>query len=448
MQSRSRIVACLLIAGCAAMLFGPALKAIAGCCAFFRNQAVGGISIDANGIVAEAAAVDRQKFREEMLKDLGRVPQGMQRSVPIRKVSLRGLDRALAEAYKNNMGVLPDEVRYLGGLQRIEYILVYPDHSDIVLAGPGEGWKLDEHGTVVGETTGLPVLHLDDLVVALRSAQAARTEGISCSIDPTAEGRQNLEALLSRQRTFDPAIKPAIEQALGNQTVTLTGIPEDSHFARTLVAADYRMKRIAMGLEPAPVTGLRSYLDLITSVGSNVTPRWWLACNYEPVLKSEDGLAWQLRGPGVKVLTEDEFVAEDGTVKQTGRRSAAAERFAKAMTEKYGDLSAAEPVFGELRNLMDLCVAAAVIARHDLAATAGCDLPMLLQKEGGANTQTWNAPKSVATQCNYVKKGRQYVITASGGVQIESWQANQQVDARVAEVRQRSASMTSNWWWN
>jgi hypothetical protein len=75
---------------------------------------------------------------------------------------------------------------------------------------------------------------------------------------------------------------------------------------------------------------------------------------------------------------------------------------------------------------------------------------MLLQKEGGASTDTWNAPKAVATQCNYVKKGRQYVITASGGVQIESWQAaaNQQVDARVAEVRQQSASMTSNWWWN
>jgi hypothetical protein len=56
----------------------------------------------------------------------------------------------------------------------------------------------------------------------------------------------------------------------------------------------------------------------------------------------------------------------------------------------------------------------------------------------------------VATQCNYVKKGRQYVITASGGVQIESWQAaaKQQVDPRVAEVRQQSASMTSNWWWN
>ena len=40
--------------------------------------------------------------------------------------------------------------RFLGGLQRIEYVLVYPDRQDIVLAGPGEGWMVDEMGTVVG----------------------------------------------------------------------------------------------------------------------------------------------------------------------------------------------------------------------------------------------------------------------------------------------------------
>jgi len=57
------------------------------------------------------------------------------------------------------------------------------------LAGPGEGWKFDQDGNAVGVTTGLPAVRLDDLLVALRTVEAARTEGISVSIDPTADGR-------------------------------------------------------------------------------------------------------------------------------------------------------------------------------------------------------------------------------------------------------------------
>ena len=41
------------------------------------------------------------------------------------------------------------------------------EEQDIVLAGPGEGWKINEQGEVVGLTTGRPVMWLDDLVVAL-----------------------------------------------------------------------------------------------------------------------------------------------------------------------------------------------------------------------------------------------------------------------------------------
>jgi hypothetical protein len=234
------------------------------------------------------------------------------------------------------------------------------------------------------------------------------------------------------------------------QDVTLTGVPQDSRYARMMVAADYRMKRYGMKLEPAPVKGLPSYLDLVRSANSNMTPRWWMACDYEPVLRSEDGLAWELRGQGVKVLTEDEFVAEDGTVKQSGKTSGPAERWAQMMTEKYEELSVREPVFGDLRNLMDLAVTAAIIARNDLAGLSGCDLSAFAKREGGAVLEAWNPPKQIATQCSFVKHGSRYVIAASGGVQIESWQvaANEEVSAKVADVRKKSASSTSSWWWH
>ena len=97
------------------------------------------------------------------------------------------------------------------------------------------------------------MLQLDDLIIALRTVEAARNGGISCSIDPTAEGRQRLEQFLNQQQVFSPAVVQGVEQALGLQQITLTGVPEDSRFARMLVAADYRMKRYGMKLEAAPV---------------------------------------------------------------------------------------------------------------------------------------------------------------------------------------------------
>ncbi len=450
MWTRYRWFWLLSAAALAAVALIPLAEALAGCCFGFRNRAVGGVNITAEGLVEETTPAFREELRREMLRTAKAAPMGMEVATEIRKVSLRGLDRAIADAYKNNMAVLPDEVKYLGGLQRIQYVFVYPEHGDIVLAGPGEGWRINESGAVVGEKNGRPVIHLDDLIVALRTAEAARTEGISCSIDPTPEGRRKLEEFLRHQQTFSPAVIRGVEQALGLQQISLTGIPADSHFARMMVAADYRMKRLAMKLEPAPVAGLPSYLDLVRSADGNVTPRWWLACNYEPILRSEDGLAFELQGQGVKVLTEDEFVGEGGEVKQTGRTSGPAARWAQLMTEKYDELSAAEPVFGELRNLMDLAVVAALIQKHDLLSVAKCELPMLLQKEGGAAIETWNVPKAIATQSSFVKRGTRYIITASGGVQIESWQvaSNTKVDEKVGEVRRRSASSTSNWWWN
>ena len=84
-----------------------------------------------------------------------------------------------------------------------------------MLAGPGEGWKVDDNGNYVGVTTGRPVLRLEDLVVALRTVENARQGGISVSIDPTAEGRQQFERYMRTQKTFNPAVLGGIEKALG-----------------------------------------------------------------------------------------------------------------------------------------------------------------------------------------------------------------------------------------
>ena len=42
-----------------------------------------------------------------------------------------------------------------------------------------------------------------------------------------------------------------------------------------------------------------------------MTPRWWLACDYQPLARTEDGLGWQLRGRGVKAMTEERIRQRD-----------------------------------------------------------------------------------------------------------------------------------------
>lgn len=438
------------------MLVAPVHTALAGV-AGFRNNAVGGISIDATGLVGPAKTVAKKELLALLRTEIKDAPTGLVAPVPLRMISLRGLADACEDAMKNSFGRLPEEVKFLAGIQRIQYVFVYPEINDIVLAGPGEGWRVDDDGSVVGVTTGRPVLRLDDLLVALRSVDDARTVGITCSIDPTPEGYRNLNKVLEQQRRagrVNPAVlEPEMKRAFGPQQVTISGVPDNSHFARVLVAADYRMKRIAMHLEDARVRGLPSYLDLIKKsprAANNANPRWWLACNYEPLAASEDRLAWELRGPGVKTMTEDDFVSKDGTVAGTGRKSPLAQKWADAMTAKYEELSVEDAVFGELRNLMDMCVVAALIKKERLWEKAGLSSPILTQADSELKLENWNAPKTVAPQVSFIKTRNTWVFTASGGVDVNSWQVagKYEVSDSISEIRDRAATQSRRglWW--
>jgi len=168
---------------------GPLYTALAGH-GNFRGGAVGGVSIDAEGVLRSVTVDAKQSFRRIMLRDVK--PAGTQLNAPVelRNVSLRGLEAAIAGAKPENFNQLPDEVKYLAGLQRIQYLVLSPEDNDILLVGPAEGWKVDDGGNVIGVTTGQPVLQLEDLAMAFRTVNAARQGGISCSIDPTPEGHQ------------------------------------------------------------------------------------------------------------------------------------------------------------------------------------------------------------------------------------------------------------------
>lgn len=421
---------------------------------FFNNRAVGGVSISPEGVLTIASEADRRLLRDSVLADASKPAAELNQPVELRMISLRGLEAALEDARTSGVDKLPDDIKYLAGIQRLQYVLVFPEKNDIVLAGPGEGWKVDDQGTVIGVTTGLPVLRLDDLLVAFRTVEEARKGGLTCSIDPTEEGLQNYQNVVKQHGgRMQPGLIPALEKAMGQQKISVTGVPESSRFARVLVASDYRMKRYAMELDKSPVKGLPSFLSMLKSnkgALNNALPRWWMACNYEPLAKSEDGLAWELRGPGVKVMTEDDFI-EGGKVKRSGKSSPVAQKWADMLTAKYAELAVKDPIFGELRNVMDACVIAALIEREGLLAKVDLKLPNVTSEKEGTKIQAFNVPKEVSSQCSVTKSGRDFIITASGGVEINSWSVieNVESDAAVGQVREKAANKDAKaWWWN
>lgn len=418
---------------------------------FVRTPAVGGVAISPEGVLGQPDVRSIAEFRRQQLDEFQPVPDGLKQPVELRMFSLRAAEEALAASGKHLAWQMPDEIRFMAGLQRIQYVFIYSD--DIVLAGPGEGWKIDERGNYVGQTTGRPVLKLDDFLVAMRTVENARREGITVSIDPTPEGRQRFEQFMRTQKTFQPAVLAGIEKALGPQQITITGVPATSHFASLLAASDYKMKRIAMGLEPSPVKQLPSFLEMMKTERvklDNMMPRWWMACHYEPLAKSEDGLAWEIRGGGVKVMTEDEIIGADGSVTGTGKAHPAAQKWADLMTEHYDALSQKEPVFADLRNLMDMCVVSALIAKENMLSQAKLELPTILGRDNRVSVAELPAPKTVATQCSFIKRGSDYIITASGGVDISSWEvaSRSAVVPQVSRVRERAAPPApGNLWW-
>ena len=123
---------------------------------------------------------------------------------------------------------------------------------------------------MVGLTTGRPPIRLDDVIVGLRSVLQGQ-EAIRISIDPQEERLTALKDFVRRNSspTSTAGAKRRYRQMgqiLGLENVTIDGIPQDSHYARVLVEADYLMKRMSLGAEPTGVRGIRSHLFLLVPI--------------------------------------------------------------------------------------------------------------------------------------------------------------------------------------
>jgi hypothetical protein len=422
-----------------------------------------GVMVSPEGVLRVKTVTDRggALTRTRIAEAKARLEGDLAKASERRKISLNRLEAAIAA--KLAKGESPnDEMKYLAGLTQIEYVFFYPDTNDIVIAGPAEGFFLDPAGRVLGVNSGKAILELQDLVAALLAFPPAgkQTNVISVSIDPRQEGLQAMQAWLAQIRPGPgdaDAIVAGLKEKLGLHNVTVQGISDKTHFAQVMVEADYRMKLIGIGIEPPPVK-MATYIGRAspTEVARNAMQRWFFTPNYDCVRVADDELAMQLEGQGVQLVGANELVQGDGTRAAAGGENPASKAFCASFTANYPQIAAKNAVYAQLKNLIDMAIAAAFIQKQDYYGQAGWKM-QVLGDEDKFPIETYEAPKTVETACTAVWKGNRLMTPVGGGVRIEPLEAIQPsrlLKDEQGAVKDARANVSldkigaGQWWWD
>lgn len=418
----------------------------------YGGSVVGGVEINAEGVLRTAPKASLDNLGKALARLLEPVPDDLAQEATIRKISLKSLNHEMEKVVKSgqNGGSFSDSLHYLGGLTSLHYIVVVPEENDVLLVGSAEGWKIDGRGNVVGKVSQKPVMRLEDLVTLYRMiVRPERPSVISCSIDPTPEAMARVAAV---KRTFDVvnqrnvnAYANALQEAYGMNVVTFRGVPENSRIAKILVAADYKMKRIGLDQEPSGLRSLPSYVSMLPRSSKHDTPRFWLAPEYSTVTYDSKKLIWKLGTVKVNALTEDEYIdTRNGARSSSGRTDATAVAWCKKMNDNYNELAKIDPVFAELKNVMELAMAVALIRSENLLDKAKCKLS-LFDDDITMKMPSYPVPKYVQSESTMTR-----TVVACGGVEINPFTPLEKstLDNKIDAEREKVAKWNSETWWS
>lgn len=426
-----------------------------------------GVFVDTGGLMRRTklapAASDLAELRARAL--LSGDHRDARRESPLRKVSLTRLERQLQFAAAR--GQSPSlTMTNLAGLHKIQYVFLYPESRDVVIAGPAGAWAADREGRQCHVASGEPVLQLDDFVVVLRNA---RQEGgrFTCSITPRRENLAATQAYLNEaaKSPLRPGQRDGwlakIRSLMGKQDITVEGLDPQTRAARVIVEADYRMKLVGMGLEEG-VLGVSSYLSSVTVPEGGAPPpmsvlRWWFTMNYEALRATPARDAFELRGTGVQVLSENEMLTQRGERIHTGQSDELNEQFAHSFTKHFAELAAKYPIYADLRNVFDLALVAALIVAEDVPNQLNWPAIHFLE-EKRFRVELGPAPTEVETVINHRVIGQKHIVAGvSGGVSADPSPYVQKpaitIDGYGALHAGRTASLPRDlpaeaWWWD
>ena len=429
----------------------------------------GGVLVDAAGMLRlkETAGADQLKT---LAARRGTAPRAAAPQVgnargasKLRYISLPRLEREIARRQAAHEKLDPTMLT-LAGLARVKYVFVYPESGDLVIAGPAGDWFVED-GRILSKATNEPVVRLDDLLVLLRRPDAVKSH-FGCSINPRQEALAKTQAFLtaSGRKPLEPGQRKQwlgdLRDTVGRQDIEVFGVDPTSRLARVLVEADYHMKLVGMGLADG-VDGVESYLNSIRLKPGESPPamsvlRWWFTLNYDTIARSETKDAFELVGQGVRVLSENEMLAQQGQRVHTGRSDPLNRQFAESFTAHFDELAKKYPVYGELRNIFDLAMVTAVIQSEGLAAEVGWR-PTILASSNKLRLPQGNVPREVETVINHrVLNQRTILAGVSGGVMVAPSDVLQNVRANdsagttvgVTAAPAPKELAAEAWWWD
>ncbi len=375
----------------------------------------------------------------------------------LRSVSLPQLEAVLMARFAAGLPPTEQMLR-VGGLARIERVAVYPDTGDVVLMGPAADELANEEG-----------LHLSDLVVALHNSLHGSGKMV-CSITPGRENLARAQAYLTR--TGQTQLKPGkrdqwlegLRQSLGKQDVTFEDVAPNCRFALTLLAADYHMKLIGMGIQPGgPV---ESYLETVQLNPDGTPPdmavlRWWFT--FLPMTIETDANKEVFRLPGqlLQVQSENEMLADQGVRQHTGKSEPLNRAFARRFTDNFAVLASVYPVYARLHRSAELMIASGLMRDQRLCERADWQ-PTFLASNDPYLVPEVNVPMQVDTVANYRELDAKTLLAGiSGGVELQTRDLADSVKVPADEPsiaprhntapkhsRHESRQNGSRWWWD
>ncbi|MEM8735852.1 MAG: DUF1598 domain-containing protein, partial [Planctomycetota bacterium] len=368
----------------------------------------------------------------------------------LRTVSLRRLDRALQQSMRT--GLRPSaELLQLAGLSKISYVKIDPANDDILIAGPAGD---SVHG-----------FELQDLAI-VAALIGNHTQPLGWSIDPPDEGIRNAQALLSDPSTVKKLarnpqlVTGQMADRIGPHRVSIFGMPGNTGTAVALVDADEHMKKLGFGTVRTSVE-IDSYFDHLDrqsgKVPSQSLIRWWFAFADKPIRVSATGDIFQLPEECVAVLSEQQWVSQQGRA-PTGAVDPAADAFAKGITEQLPELRKAHGSYARLSAVFELSLALQLATERTGLPDLRAWLPALCAIGKSAPSAETKTPKTVEglTTWHRMKNGT-IVAVVSGGVKIDAldiakkdrWQESKFLaSSMMPEIPEDPSAAQAAWWWD
>ncbi|APZ96716.1 DUF1598 domain-containing protein [Fuerstiella marisgermanici] len=433
----------------------------------------GSISVASNGVffavnaLANVVATGQSKSNMMQAAEFAKTANhnlDVRSNSELRMVSLPRLEKLVQRLVQEGRPI-PEDVRTIAGISRIEYLFVFPETQDVVIAGPAGDWHMAANGRAISSANGRPTLNLDDVVTLTQTFSQNGAQFFMCTINPKQEQVAAVQDYVTKNRRgLNPRTADAftndVEQKLGLQNVITQGIPHNSRVASVIVDADYRMKEIGIGKRQGP-NGMKSYFDLLSrseqrGTGSMDALRWWMAVGYDAINMSPDGQVFEFSGNSVRCLSENQIVDNNGTRQSTGKADRANAKFAELFTKHLPELAAQDPVFADLENVFDLAMVSALIHGQGIAQQVGWH-PVAFSRNGSFQTQPVEVPNELMTAAAHrIYDGRNIVIQVAGGVRVDVAElvSDKNRIKNVPELADRTNQATpigqqnARWWWD